>query len=516
MANPITWRTVTGPSVADASRPLQIATQGILGGFGSFKDALGDFQKGEEAIWKKQDADATQAVLDQIYRAGTVDDFNRLQQSGALDQAVAANGARIDRAAVNALRDGRVAALQGREKAGWEFANAQLDQQEATTRDQIKGLLAKGDLEATKPLIQGLSIRGQASMWGALDQKERELVMRARDDIKFGYEAAREAHEQAQRPLQLEGLRLGNKGKEQGIALTGLQIQREREDAADRTQARALENEIATETARAVATRQGQLQAQAALARQLNIPVLPDGSINFNSLTPEQKALFDQTATGAGVPTIDAVTRGDTERANSFYQSLISSGRYSPRLLEANQARIRNAYNSVGGDRTLVGNDALRNAGQIAAQSVGFDRGDANNWYAPNSPDARRAYEELAGKLPEIVSSMPAGVWFGDNKKDIPALQALLGRIAAVGVKTKAGYVVPSPNDVLRFIRSEEGGFRDAKRAEDVEEKLKEWLESPEGIQMTKDGEKSRAWRDQQEIRKRTYEALGYGQPVKK
>jgi hypothetical protein len=203
MAQPITWQTINAPSFGEANRLMGLAQQSILGAFDNGKTALADTDKFNQELWKRQDQDATQDALGKVYQAQTVDQMNALNQSGVLDQATAANGARIDRAAVNALRDGRVGTLQQREKQAWEFANAVLDQKEAPVVDQVKGLLAQGDLAGAKPLIAGLSARGQANMLTALDQKERQLVERARGDTEFGWKGAEEAFKQQQRPLAL-------------------------------------------------------------------------------------------------------------------------------------------------------------------------------------------------------------------------------------------------------------------------------------------------------------------------
>jgi hypothetical protein len=206
MGTPITWQNIAAPSFADASRAMALAQQSITGAFDGLKTAVTDNEAFNKELWKRQDQEATQDALGKIYQAQSLDQFNALNQSGVLDQATAANGARIDRAAVNALRDGRVGTLQQREKQGWEFANAALDQKEAPVVDQVKGLLAQGDLVGAKPLIAGLSARGQANMLGALDARERLLIERARGDTEFGWKGADEAQKQAKRPLEIKKL----------------------------------------------------------------------------------------------------------------------------------------------------------------------------------------------------------------------------------------------------------------------------------------------------------------------
>lgn len=258
MAQPITWQTINAPSFGEANRLMGLAQQSILGAFDGAKTALADSQAFDKELWKRQDQEATQDALGKIYQAQNLDQFNALNQSGVLDQGVAANGARIDRAAVNALRDGRVGTLQQRERQGWEFANAALDQKEAPVVDQVKGLLAQGDLAGAKPLIAGLSARGQATMLGALDQRERQLIERTRGDTEFGWKGAEEAQKQAMRPLALAEAQ----GKVDNIPLQQAQL-RAQTNSLNQSAAASRESVLTSQ-----ATRE-RIEAEAQKAREL-------------------------------------------------------------------------------------------------------------------------------------------------------------------------------------------------------------------------------------------------------
>lgn len=203
MAGPITWRTVNGPSLAEASRPLAFAERSFDNAFDGLKDVVKQTEATDSANWNQIKENNTQNFLNKLYSAQGAEGFKALQDSGELDRMLAANGAQIDRAAARSAMDGRLSTLQQRDRQGWEFANASLDQKEAPVVDQVKGLLAQGNLDGAKPLIAGLSARGQASMLGALDARERQLIERARGDTEFGWKGAEEAFKQQQRPLTL-------------------------------------------------------------------------------------------------------------------------------------------------------------------------------------------------------------------------------------------------------------------------------------------------------------------------
>jgi hypothetical protein len=204
MAGPITWRTVNGPSLAEAGRPLESAQRSFDNAFTGLGGVLKQAEATDAANWNQAKENNTQNFLNKLYAVQGAEGFKALQDSGELDRMLAANGAQIDRAAARSAMDGRLSTLQQRDQQGWAFANAALDQKEAPVVDQVKGLLAQGNLEGAKPLIAGLSARGQATMLGALDQRERQLVERARGDTEFGWKGAEEAQKQTLRPMAVQ------------------------------------------------------------------------------------------------------------------------------------------------------------------------------------------------------------------------------------------------------------------------------------------------------------------------
>lgn len=316
MAQPITWQNITAPSFGEANRLMGLAQQSILGAFDNGKAALADTDKFNQELWKRQDQDATQDALGKIYQAQNLDQFNALNQSGALDQAVAANGARIDRAQINALRDGRVGTLQQREKQAWEFANAALDQKEAPVVDQVKGLLAQGDLAGAKPLIAGLSARGQATMLGALDQRERLMIERARGDTEFGWKGAEETFKQQKRPLELKI----EQGKVDSIPLQQEQLKAQT-NASKASVAASNENVLASRA------RRERDEAEAEKAREVKkLGVALDGNIYKEGVYKDADSvaiaeLMKTTGAGGDGPGDNDQRRKVLERLNKLAQT---------------------------------------------------------------------------------------------------------------------------------------------------------------------------------------------------
>lgn len=496
---PITWRNVSGPSLTDAFRPMQAAQQTIMGGLDTFQNMIKQQETVDRANWQQQKENNTNEFLNQLMAAKGPEGFKQLQESGQLAQMLQGFGAQIDQAQARTAMDNRMGVLQDRAVKDITYKNTTLEDAQAPEIRRLQTLALTDPKAAQAELAKSPDMLKAFEVAKLIDSQGQILVDRDRASTRFGWEADKV-------PLELQGLRLGNESKGIQNKLGNLQVTEAKQRVDDNTTTRALENTIAAAAAQHSADREVAGKAQGALASRLNLPLDARGFADLSNYSADQLKLFDQNARLAGVPLTATTLSGDTQRADRFYDDLNKSGKFPARLLRSNEAGIRSAFNSPIGERGLVGNDAFNATMTRAQNQVGFDRQDASNWYAPNSQDARRSYDDLANKLPDIVKSMPAGTWFGDNQKDIPALQGMLGEIASTGIRRKDGtYVTPSANDVLRFIRSEEGGFRDAKRAEDVRKKLEEWIDSPEAIDMAKKGLESQKWRDKEKVRQILY-----------
>jgi len=171
---------------------------------------LADAQAFDKELWKRQDQQATQDVLGKIYQAQTVDQMNALNQSGVLDQATAANGAVIDRAAVNAIRDGRPELLQTRAKQAGEFTDW------TTTREQrpiVNGIMTdiysgKTD-QAQAALAANPNLMNAPEIQKALTDYKRKLVTQGYEDTRFTWDdqaqkwkAADAAQKEVMRPFE--------------------------------------------------------------------------------------------------------------------------------------------------------------------------------------------------------------------------------------------------------------------------------------------------------------------------
>ena len=209
MATPITWQNVNAPSQSDALRGMALAQQGITGGFDKLGEALKSYETGQQATWKKQDDAATQDVLGRIYSAQDLGAFNALSQSGALDQATAANGARIDRAAVNALRDGRTATLQQRGTADMAYNDAMTNATQAPIVREIQALMIKDPKAAQARLDANPDLLKVFELAQGIDRQSNELTVRKRADAEETRRVTEEAQRALLRPIEVDSKKLG-------------------------------------------------------------------------------------------------------------------------------------------------------------------------------------------------------------------------------------------------------------------------------------------------------------------
>lgn len=204
MGTPITWQNINAPSFADASRAMALAQQSITGAFDGLKTAVTDNEAFNKELWKRQDQEATQQVLGKIYQAKTLDDFNALRQSGALNQTVAANGARIDLAAVNALGDTRPGELQKRAVADIQFRDTMLDDAQDGEVRRINTLALSNPKAAAEELAKNPNLRKSFEIAKNIDTQANTLEERQRAKDRFGFDQNEEAQKALLRPFAVK------------------------------------------------------------------------------------------------------------------------------------------------------------------------------------------------------------------------------------------------------------------------------------------------------------------------
>lgn len=147
MSTPITWRNVEAPDLRGAAFMMGQAQAGINSGFERIQDILKAERATADANWNVVRDNNTQAFLDSVNQYRTADEFQAAQKSGALDQLRSQFGNQIDRAAVRAAEDGRLATLQGRDVQAINYGNTMQDHREAPTKQKVMADILAGKLK---------------------------------------------------------------------------------------------------------------------------------------------------------------------------------------------------------------------------------------------------------------------------------------------------------------------------------------------------------------------------------
>lgn len=186
MASPITWQNINGASLAEASRPLELAQRGFNTSF----DQLGAVLAQREAIDAQnqivQRGNNTQDFQDKLFATWkTPEALAAAMQSGEVDKLRAGYGTNIDRAATRGAADALLAQRYAQTGAANEYTDKQLDRTQAPIKDQIGSLIATGRTTEAKQLLEANQLRGEASLYGALDNRGQEEIMRNRSTQDF-------------------------------------------------------------------------------------------------------------------------------------------------------------------------------------------------------------------------------------------------------------------------------------------------------------------------------------------
>lgn len=147
----ITWQNITGASLADASRPLEVAQRSLANAFTGLEDIfkkreLIDTQNFEQSKINKRDA-----IYNTLYGAKTSEDMAALDSSGAFGQMM--TGQIADREKVQNAIDGRRGVLQDRDLTNLAYQNTLRDNKNLPIRDAIKVAILNGDAATRDTLI---------------------------------------------------------------------------------------------------------------------------------------------------------------------------------------------------------------------------------------------------------------------------------------------------------------------------------------------------------------------------
>ena len=139
----ITWQNINGPSLAEASRPLEAAQRGVASMFSGFEDILKRREATQTANWDQTKLNNTNALLSAVQGAKTPEEYAAME--AGLREQMAGYGAQVDAAAGRNALDGRLGTLQQRAVAAQQFTD-----QKAEVEGRIPKAMFMGAILNTK------------------------------------------------------------------------------------------------------------------------------------------------------------------------------------------------------------------------------------------------------------------------------------------------------------------------------------------------------------------------------
>lgn len=192
MATPITWQNVNGPSLAEASRPLDSAARAFDMGFGALNNVLAQRNKIDEQNHLTGRANNTAAYLDNVAGYTDVDKLREAQQAGgALSQLRASLGPNIDNNAIRGAADARLVGLMTQQRQSIEFDNMLKDERSMPFMQAYKTASLRGDKAAMAAAEAGYTQAGGRDLAGLVsynDNRLQQLTERERASDKHRWD----------------------------------------------------------------------------------------------------------------------------------------------------------------------------------------------------------------------------------------------------------------------------------------------------------------------------------------
>lgn len=248
----ITWQNINGPSLAEATRPMEVAQRSFENVFGGLGEVIKKREVTDAANWDQTKINNTNALLNASQEARTPEEF--AAREAQLRQQLLGYGAQVDPAAVRAALDGRMATLQQRAVAGIDYQNKVTDNREAPIRDSIAALTSQGKFTEAKALLEQHALRNEAALYDANRLGERRVVTEGQADQKFGFDVAQEADRAKMAPLERASRRASTNASNASAGAANqqvlesqsrIEINRAQEDARVQTHAAALKQAAA-------------------------------------------------------------------------------------------------------------------------------------------------------------------------------------------------------------------------------------------------------------------------------
>lgn len=382
MAGPITWQNINGPSLADASHPLQYAAQDFNNSFGVLNDVLKQRQATDDANWQNTKTNNTTDFLNNLYAKYTnADDLKAGIQSGDVAKQLAGYGYQIDANAVRGAADNRLQQLQQQAVQNIAYQHTMTDEANAPTLDALKVAAQQGDkagIATNLAKLQDAHARNLADAMDYANSKVHEHEQWDQQDQTWKAQLGLTKAQTDALPLQVKAALMSA-----GAAVTNAQTGQLGQALAQR--------QFAEQMSDKYMERDAKLRGEAGNLMAYNNPTSADGlkmlgdEIKAQAPDPETAVLWRQASIEA------AKQPGAT--VGSVMQTLMGMDKnrwYKNQLIQISNAGDQGKANASSPANTALVESTNNNLGRVRQQledhAAAFKTNQASNWGLPTIP----------------------------------------------------------------------------------------------------------------------------------
>lgn len=228
----ITWRTLMGPSMADAARPLELARQSINDGFNSFTNAFNQGENRNTVMENKVKEDNLLNFTNALKtRYGTPEAYDAALKTGEIAKLIGGYGSGIDAKAATAYADNQLNNLRSGVLNNINYTDKTTEAAQRPAFENYASRIAAGDVGALKE-AQATGIRGLDKLGKLAQDVNKDLHTKQIQDANLVINQSELALRQARSPEEIANLRAQRAQAYNAINVANANLKMNQEDRA--------------------------------------------------------------------------------------------------------------------------------------------------------------------------------------------------------------------------------------------------------------------------------------------
>lgn len=171
MANPITWRNVTGPDFSDANALLKSGGDSMTRGLNALQSSVQGIGDERQRVYTQEKTDNTQGLLDQISGISQVNGYS--DAANAIRGQLGQYGDQVDTGKINAAIEQRKGSLQSTAVGNNQYNDMLQTRTELPETRRIKSLIANKEFDAADSVLGESSIADPSKLRTAIETARR-------------------------------------------------------------------------------------------------------------------------------------------------------------------------------------------------------------------------------------------------------------------------------------------------------------------------------------------------------